>query len=55
MDVLWAIVRPAVTAVEGVQVLNIAVQTLLRKLSSILLEAEIGEYPEPEPVGVGHA
>lgn len=55
VDVLRAVVRPAITAVEGVEVLDVAVQSLLRELSSVFLQPQIGEYSKPEPVCVRHA
>ena len=55
MDAFRAVVGPAFSPVEGIEVLNVAVEPLLGVFRSVLLEAEVGEDAEPEPIGVGHA
>jgi len=55
MNAFWPIVGPTVTAVEGVQVFDIAVKSLLRELSSIPFQSKVRKNPEPQPVGIGHA
>lgn len=55
VDVLGAVVGPPIAAVEGVQVLDVAVEALLGELAAVLLQSEVGEYAEPQPVGVWHA
>lgn len=35
--------------------LDVAIQSLLRELSSVLFETEIGEHSEPQPVCIWHA
>lgn len=35
--------------------LDVAIQSLLRELSSILFETEVGEHSEPQPVCIWHA
>lgn len=47
MNAFRPIVGPAISSVEGVQVLNVTVQSLLRELPAVFLEAEIREDPEP--------
>lgn len=55
MDAFRAIIRPSITAIEGVEVFDVAFETLLRKFTPVLFEAQVGEYAEPQPVGVWHA
>lgn len=37
MNALWAIVGPAATSVKRVQMLDITIQSLLRKLAAVFL------------------
>ena len=55
VNVFRPVVGPAVAAVKGVEVGNVAVEAVLGELAAILLEAQVGKDAEPEPVGVGHA
>lgn len=54
VDSLWPIVRPSFSTIEGIEMLDIAVEPLLGELSTILLQSEIRKDSEPEPVGVWH-
>jgi hypothetical protein len=55
MNSFGSIVGPTVTSVERVEMLNITVQPVLGKFPSILLQSQVGKYPEPKPIGVWHA
>lgn len=55
VNMLWTVIRPAITAVESVQMFDVTVKTLLGELSSILLQTKVSEHSEPEPIGVRHA
>lgn len=54
MNALWAIVGPTATSIKGVQMLDITIQSLLRKLAAVFLQPEICKDSKPEPVCVGH-
>ena len=49
-----AVVGPAAAAVEGVQVVHVGEDAVLREGSSVCFQAQVGEDAEPQPVGVWH-
>lgn len=39
MNSIWSVVRPAISAVECVEVLNVRVESILRELAAIFLQS----------------
>lgn len=55
MNAVRAVVRPPITPVERIQVLYVSFKSVFGKFGTILLQAEVCENSEPQPVSIGHA
>jgi predicted membrane-bound dolichyl-phosphate-mannose-protein mannosyltransferase len=54
MNALWAIIGPALAAIEAFQMLDVLMQFFRRVFPIIHLQSQISKDPKPEPVRVRH-
>lgn len=55
VDSFWSVVRPTPSPIKGLEVFNVAVESLLGEFAAIFLQTKVGKNSKPKPVGVGHA